>query len=682
MMNKGSGKDWFMEDGHSSQDGLLLYVDGELPVEEAAALRSHLEACWSCRTGAEKVQETISAFIDYRNHILKPLIESPPNSFGGFDRKLQQLAAEENNRQSSFNGLFGLLKKILFFKPLFEIPRTRLKAVAVLLIVAAAVALTIRFMPERSVSASEILKNATEAQTVRVSTTAQPVVYQKIQVRRQNLSSASAESAETVNLGFWNDVTNSRSRTSLENEGNRRFIFTDENPTVNTTNLSDKSPAPAMVDELEQVLRINHFDIGHPLSPVSYKKWSDSLADKNEEVTRVVLPGDINAFSLKTSPAGEINIGKITEATLIVREQDWHPVQLVLRVKAEGEDRIYELTETVFEVVTLTALSPEIFPEPPPIVAESAPVLVPSPLATPLVAESVQPSPMANVQSSPLANESTNVPSVAATAEDEVEVLRLLNQAGADLGEQISVSRTNEDILQVTGIVETEQRKADILRALAPVSNNPAIRIQIQTVTEAVAQQKNLQSKAANTATTKQKVEISGDAIAAQDDLQKYFARKGERADEAVKQFAAQMVRQSRQAMSYTYALKRLTGQFSPARFRALSPEARNKWLNLVRSHARSYQNASERMRGELQPIFFPSMSLGAVDQEFSITDDAGIRRAIEQLFEAASANDRIIRSAFAASNETAMTTAIKTSQFWQSLKNAEAIAASIQAAK
>jgi hypothetical protein len=109
-MIKESGKNWFMEDGHPSQDGLLLYVDGELPAGEAAAMRSHLEACWSCRTSAEKIQGTISAFIDYRNYILKPLIESPPNGFGGFDRKLQHLAAEESSRQSSFNGLFGLLK--------------------------------------------------------------------------------------------------------------------------------------------------------------------------------------------------------------------------------------------------------------------------------------------------------------------------------------------------------------------------------------------------------------------------------------------------------------------------------------------------------------------------------------------------------------------------------------------
>jgi hypothetical protein len=340
-------------------------------------------------------------------------------------------------------------------------PRTSLRAVAALLIAALVVALAIRFMPERSVSASELLKKATEAQTVRVSATIQPVVYQKLQVRRQDLSSASAESAETVNLEFWNDVANSRSRTSLENQGNRRFIFTDENSAANKTNLSDKSPAPAVADELEQVLRNNHFDLGHPLSPVSYKKWSDSLADKNEEVARVALPGNVNAFSLKTAPGGEINIGKITEATLVVREHDWHPIQMVLRVKTDGEDRVYELTETFFEVVTLTALSPEIFPDPPPIVSESAPDLVsPSPMTTPLADANVQPSPLANVQPSPLANESTAVRAVAATAEEEVEVLRLLNQAEADLGEQISVSRTKEGVLQVTGIVETEQRKA------------------------------------------------------------------------------------------------------------------------------------------------------------------------------------------------------------------------------
>ena len=65
-------------------------------------------------------------------------------------------------------------------------------------------------------------------------------------------------------------------------------------------------------------------------------------------------------------------------------------------------------------------------------------------------------------------------------------MLRLLNQAGADLGEQINVTRTPEGRLQVEGIVDTEKRKDELLRALAPVHNNAAVMIDVKSVSEAV----------------------------------------------------------------------------------------------------------------------------------------------------------------------------------------------------
>src|SRR5205823_4595740 len=75
-----------------------------------------------------------------------------------------------------------------------------------------------------------------------------------------------------------------------------------------------------------------------------------------------------------------------------------------------------------------------------------------------------------------------------ATAELEVEVLRLLHQAGADLGEQLSVTRRPEGELRVEGIVETDQRKQEILRALNSVVSNPAVKVEVNTVAEALKQ--------------------------------------------------------------------------------------------------------------------------------------------------------------------------------------------------
>ena len=56
----------------------------------------------------------------------------------------------------------------------------------------------------------------------------------------------------------------------------------------------------------------------------------------------------------------------------------------------------------------------------------------------------------------------------------------------ADLDEQTTVTRTPDGRLRITGLVESSERKLEILRTLAPVANNPALNVEIKTVAEAV----------------------------------------------------------------------------------------------------------------------------------------------------------------------------------------------------
>src|SRR6266849_7277202 len=97
--------------GHPSEDELLLYVDGELEAKATNHVRNHLEACWSCRVRTEKIEETISTFIDYRNQVLKPLAEPPPHDWRGFDGKLRNLASQAG-KPSMFANVRGTLGRI------------------------------------------------------------------------------------------------------------------------------------------------------------------------------------------------------------------------------------------------------------------------------------------------------------------------------------------------------------------------------------------------------------------------------------------------------------------------------------------------------------------------------------------------------------------------------------------
>src|SRR5437870_7843652 len=176
--------------GHPSEDELLLYVDGELEAKATNHVRNHLEACWSCRVRTEKIEETISSFIDYRNQVLKPLVEQPPHGWRGFDGRLNRLA-NEVGRPSLLANLRGTLGRI-FSAPTLERRRWErgragspagqprwgarlvrlvsfdstvlLRAATTIVVIAVLVTGLIYFNRTPVVSASELLQRANDAQ--------------------------------------------------------------------------------------------------------------------------------------------------------------------------------------------------------------------------------------------------------------------------------------------------------------------------------------------------------------------------------------------------------------------------------------------------------------------------------------------------------------------------------------
>ncbi len=654
MFQNNSGE----QNEHPPREMLLLFVDGELPAKETAQLETHLEACWPCRVKTKKIQEGIADIIEFDERVLTPRL-NPPQDWRNFDRQLRQLAAQ-SGRQSLFSRIFGSLNRFFPVSHLFAAPRPWFKPLARGLAAALAlilvVALVIYFKREPTVSASELLRNVTEAQDARLRTTAEPVVHQRLRIRRIDQASVSEASAT---LEIWNDTKNARVR-EFTVDGNQAVSFSGNVGRVT----SSQSSRNQVIDDLAQVLSTNHMDPQRPLSAVSYQSWHNTLQHQRDEVTRSKLPGGVDALTLHTVSAVQVNVGQIADAVFIVRAKDWQPSTLRLNVRADEVNHIYELTEDLSEVLNLAQVDPKIF-------ANETVASAPAPKASPQMSPA----------SSPLAKlNSSTVPLLVqpiATADLEVEALRLLNQVGADLGEQISVKRTSDGTLQINGIVETAQRKTEIINALAPIANNPAIRVEIQTVAEAVAKQSHTPTPSPST----RAVEIAGNTMAAEPELRAYFTRDGGNTDEAVRKYAARMVGLSNQGMDHLWAMKRLLNQFSPEEQRALTPQARDKWFGLIRAHARSYQQSSQSLRRELQPMFFPSQSAAGVSADGAgIADTNELSRSVEQLFELGSSNDRVIRSAFTSSSGGVMTTVIKAPQFWQSLKNAEAQAARIGA--
>lgn len=644
--------------GHPSEDLLLLHVDRELGAKAVTTIRSHLDACWSCRVRTEKIEETISTFIDYRNQVLRPLSSPPPHYWRDFDGKLKGLVSEVG-RPSVFANLRGALGRV-FFTPNVSLNLGFLmRPIAVALILTLLVAVFLRFNRTSIVSASEMLQRAADAQRNEISKTPQAVVYQKLQVKRRLISRSTSEA---FTWEVWNDTVNSRTQRSIEDAAGRHFLK-DESKVGGSDEIPNTSAAQneSALTRLSSVLRANHMNPVMPLSAASYEAWSRSVTHKHEEVIRTTDGDRHEMLTLRTTVIDQVAQGAIAEASLVVRANDWHPIEERLRVKTDHGDEEFELVEAAYSVVSLSTLSPEIFKEQPAVAS--------TPTSSPAAGKK-EPAASLSAPAQPV------VP-VVASADLEVEVLRLLNQAGADLGEQISASRHADGLVHVTGIVETSQRKAELLRVLESVANNPAVRIEIQTVAEAVAaeQQQRSRAKATPGPISQQKVEINNEAIAAAPELRRHFA-----SDEEVRQFAVRMVTQSRSAMRHVFAMKRLVGQFTPDELRALTPEAKSKWMALIRSHARAYQAEAQGLRQALRPIVPPNTGSAGVSPVTGseITDDASLMRAVDQLFALASTNDSIIRAAFATTSESSGVAAIGSPQFSVSLRNAETLAARI----
>lgn len=588
-----------------------MLIDGEMPTKISARAREHLEICWTCRVDLEKVESTISQFIDFRNRVHLPLSPAPPRKWDKFDAGLAAIKEEISAPKRPWIRLSGLSP--------FQM-RLGIASVSFLVIFA----LLLQLVMVEPVSASELLKKAKDSQNARMAMSVDPVLYQKLSI--------SVDEAEAVSLEVWYYAERSRIRRSVDKT----------------------KKIPDAITELSTVLTRNLMNPEQPLSPDSFKAWHESLADKADEIT------ESDSIELRTINRGPGLDGEISESTLKFRRSDFHPYEQIIKTTKASISRTFTITELDFGILSLKTLKPGFFDSTsnrPEIASIKDTNSNTSALETPEV----------SAQNLPAAGPVEIVP--AATADLEVEVLRLLSSAQADLGDEVTVKR-ERGLLFVRGLVETPSRRTEILNALASVRTNPAVRIELDTVDEALAKQRNNPSARPSGVET---LETDSLGSAAERELVQRFGSEAE-----ARNFASKVVSRASQAMSHVYALRRLAKQFSAAEIKALSPDARSKWLALIRTHAAGFKAASQSISVDLANALGSSAATGSTN--VVINSDADISVAVESLFSVASTNDRLIRSSLTISAGGAKVTALRSTQFWQSMKNAEAVAARIAA--
>jgi hypothetical protein len=614
---------WSESGGHPPEDDLRLYADGELEARTHEDVKTHLEACWTCRVELDKVQQAIADFIEYRNQALNPIVPPPPGNWRSFnlDGASQQTS---DSAESIWLRLFrqmgrsvrGLQTRAATYTPLTLRTFAAIGAGAMLAFV------VYLLNAERQVTAAELLRRSGDAQINEILSASQPVIHQRFHVIGRRSSQT-----QTAKIENWNDLNHARFRQIVDSS--------------------------SLTRELEKVYRDNHLDWRRPLSTISFLEWRNSVQERRETVDRAEIDGR-KAFILKTIVVAQVAGGSLFEASLAVSATDWRPFRLTLAVRDPDGERRYELLQDAVEIVSLAGVDPSIF-SPPPAAAIAPPAMHSAPPEQP--APSASPTP------------------VSADVALEIEALSLLATVGADSGEALNVARTAQGSLIIDGVVENEARKAEIRRALEKLLSNPVVHLEILTAAEAVA-------RAAPPTT--EVVEIdSGDGIKKQAPMFAVLLRRlsNEGTDSAgrAREYSDRVLNHSREAGRYAWALKRMAQRFPAAEFQRLDPASKSKLQTMLQRNAASLGREISLLRESLRPVFFAGDSTSAIDETPIEQNDAALYGVVDELFTATLRQDRIMRASFSVSNEPDLTDEFLSPDYWRSLSKIQRLAGQIQ---
>jgi hypothetical protein len=199
-------------------------------------------------------------------------------------------------------------------------------------------------------------------------------------------------------------------------------------------------PVKAELQPVQQLLSSAGVDWDSPLSAASYQEWHDRQFSVRDEVQKE--DGD------RLKLVSKIPNDWIEEESLTVRASDFHPIERTIETRSRGTIEIAELN---YAVLDWNGVNKALF--------------------EPLLTVPARLHPLAILPA---------LPSEAELDSAELSARLALNKLQADEGEQISVSRTDRAV-EVKGVVETGERKRELLKALWPL---PHVKTEVLSISE------------------------------------------------------------------------------------------------------------------------------------------------------------------------------------------------------
>jgi len=560
---------------HLSDEQLLLALDGELSAHGAAEVEDHVASCWACRARREQIEKVIGDVVDYRDQLVQPYFSFSTGRRSRFINQLDQLAASIG-RPPLWKRLLSVTRGLWTISQI-EMPRYVWIGAPFVAILAFFSFTRLWHLPK--VSASELLENAQSSEALAIRSVTKPVVYQKLRIR---------VGSGSVTRTMYRDPVGMRRVGHLDVvEGDDQSLAGDEGF---RSEMRDQPNAVKAADaELRRTFLTAHLSWEDPLSPSNYSAWYKSLDDKVDEVTAV---GN-DLITLKTTTSE----GPIAEASITVRTTDFHPVEEDLRLQ---DARQVEIQEIAWEVLPMEAINEAIFePETTPASLNKRPANPP-----------VLPAAVSDAE----------------LAEAELRARVAIHAEKADLGEPIELDRdiakTGQPSVIVRGIVNTSDRKNDLLAALQGI---PHVELRLQTMEEAQAQQDLVPTDERQDVTPQvtqsapvREYDVPNEGIEAtrhepvpivvigssafEQQLEARFPIAKNRTT-----FVNETVELVQNAMAQAWALRRLRDRYTPDMVAELSSEAQQTLELLIRDHVSELRQDVDDVRVRVLPLLSPT---------------------------------------------------------------------------
>jgi hypothetical protein len=514
-------------EAHLTDEAILLFLEDELIPAEESAVDSHVRSCWTCLGRRDMFERSMADFADFQNAFVAPHLPPSPEGKAVFMARLDGLAKELGHPPLLH---FWRRNTGQFFKSLFPAQPVWITALLLIAIVVPSLYLLRR---QQTMSPSELLNRAAMSGEDYPSYVDQPVVVQKVRIRANGCSLL-----RTV----YHDIGQKRNASRTDVSASRE---------------------EAIRTEFVQ----SGLDWDHPLSVERYQHWRETLAVKRDAIDHV---GN-NLLRLNTKTPS----GAIAEASLTIREKDFHPLEESLLLR---DDNRIEIAELSYEVVGIKTLGPDIL----------GAASVSSPLQMPLAAlGSTLPQTFS---------------SDALLAMTEVQVRYALHDLGADIGEQIDLHPTPSGLVLVKGIVVDNTRKQQLIAALEGI---PHTQIEIETVSQADArQQSDSPTTASATVTLKTKV-----APLLQARLRQKFPDEYRRT-----MYVNQTLSLAQGASARAWALNRLAERYSSRQIALLDASSRQSLRSLLSDHLAVLREDINHLQAQIAPILSSSSNTAAAN--------------------------------------------------------------------